>query len=325
MNTRPVFLSALIVTVALTFGLLAANAAQAQSAVTGTAAQDPAIPALQKAVADLDARLKVCEAGGCAALPPPVKGFPVLLSVDPRKALNAQTPQIGLEAYGTAGTVASAGAVAFPNATNPRVYVTDRLFRIQQQANDPKTASGSRSEFSFYNPPEGRPARDAIYLSGCWIRFDTWGATETIFMQIHSTGAAPNPPFALSIRNGQFDIDARYSTTDPTSQINIRANKALGAMVLGRAYYVEVAYKLSATAGLFRIYIDGALVDSYDGPFGYVKGFHYRKQGLYDFATAPTSHAIVTTGPRDVIVANTADIEAARAAVKADRDAVWSQ
>ena len=290
--------------------------------------QDPAIAPLQKAVADQKAAIEaqakqLAELQALIAPPPPAKDFPVLLSVDPRKGLSAQTSAIGLEAYGITSSVASAGA-AFPSTT-ARIAVSNGLFTIAQQASDPKTANGSRTEFSFYNPTSGRPASDVIHVSGFHLRPDVWGSSEAIFFQIHSTGASPNPPITLAGSGGRITVSARYSITDPTTQVSVRSAKQLATLTVGKRYYVEVVYRLSATSGFFRIYVDGALVDSYSGPFGYVRGFHYRKQGLYDWTSSPTTHAITTTGPRDVIVADEADIDAARAAVKRDRDAVWQQ
>ena len=80
--------------------------------------QDPAIAPLQKAVADQKAAIEaqakqLADLQALIAPPPPAppaKEFPVLLSVDPRKGLSAQTSAIGLEAYGITSSVGGTGA-----------------------------------------------------------------------------------------------------------------------------------------------------------------------------------------------------------------------
>lgn len=312
MNARPWFWTALLVTVFLTFSLLASNSASAQSAVTGTAAQDPAIPVLQKQTADLDARMKTAEAA-IAALqprPPTVRPDDVLGGIDPKLDLNAQTLVFGYESDGRNQLSSSVPPRQINGAsdTRPRYQRVTQdgqpALLIQQFATDANVGGYPRAEFNLSRDKTLTPAVGATYWRA-WQQYlpAAWATTAgtQLIAQVHNEGSgARNPPIALKAINGRFRLDARSSdvvpTMTPEQQVTRVGNADLGAVITGRWVPFEMMLKTNpAGVGRLQVWIDGKLAHDYSGPLGYAAGTHYYKQGIYPLQA--TSLSTYLRGP----------------------------
>lgn len=228
-----------------------------------------------------------------AAKPTAVLPADVLFGFDPALGLKGQKVTIGYEAAGL-NTASSAAPAALDHQGEARISLVPdptqpgrQVLRLRQSPDDPVIGGQPRTELNFYRGrPTTSPPRDSWFWRVWQVYLPAWTPTDATYIvaQIHST-AGRNPPMALAIRSGRYAIDLRSATAQPmtqANQINQLVRKDLGPVAIGRWTTIVQRVRLAPEGdGGLQIWIDGAQVLDYKGPFGYVDGEHYFKQGMY--------------------------------------------
>lgn len=169
---------------------------------------------------------------------------------------------------------------------------------------DPNTSGSKRAELKF---PENI-AIGRVYWAAFGLYIDDWGSVPegddaVLGMQLHSGGSSGlSPAVKVNVRRGKtFNIDARYSLTNPPKQSTSKSVRSPDIPVtFGKWLDFVFRIRLAVPDGGFvQAWIDGAQVFDYAGPVGYdTPGTKpYFKFGYYNWSGLTSPRRLLMREP----------------------------